>query len=75
MKRYIIIDKYGRKLHSNDCFYDCIMGGFGISFLIYKLKKSAQKKASKVFGYVVTITENDKTINDAIKKRLTEINS
>ena len=72
MKRYIIIDKYGRKLHSNDCFYDCIMGGFGISFLVYKLKKSAQKKASKVNGIVVEICQND-NVRDKIKETLNNL--
>lgn len=74
MKRYIIIDKEGRKLHSNNYFYDCIMGGFGVNLVIYKSNKSAEKRATQVGGYVVTITPEDKTITDAIKKKLSEIN-
>lgn len=70
MKRFIIINKNGEMLHSNNCFYNFIMGGFGVNLVVYKRMKSAEKMAQKVNGIVVCIDNNTiskEVINNKLK--------
>jgi hypothetical protein len=56
MKRYIITNGDGY-LHSNNCFYNCVMGGFGINLVVYKNLKSAQKRATKLNVMVLEVEQ------------------
>jgi hypothetical protein len=69
MKGYIIINNKGLLLHSNNYFYDCIMGGFGCNLVKYKNQKSAEKRAQKVGGIVAEFS-NGESVREVIKRAL-----
>lgn len=69
MVRFLIINKNGELLHSNNCFYNVIMGGFGISLVVYKQANSAIKRANKVGGIVVQINQGE-SVKEKIKETL-----
>ena len=72
MKGYIIINKEGLILHSNNYFYSCVMGGFGVNLVMYKSQKSAEKRAQKVGGIVAEFNEGE-TTKDVIKRTLNNL--
>jgi hypothetical protein len=72
MKGYFIINKNGAILHSNNYFYDCIIGGFGCNMVMYKSQKCAENRAQKVSGIVVEFYKGE-TIRDAIKRKFDEL--
>ena len=72
MKGYFIINKEGAILHSNNYFYNAIMGGFGGTMVKYKNQKSAEKKAQKVGGIVVEFNEGE-SARSAINRKFNEL--